>query len=285
MGSESGSTPRVVSRMTSGMGRRRLARMMSLGTGASRGMTGRVSHLHELLHSAGIERPEAHKSGALPERYVMAGSGESFDHIIVGAGSSGCVLANRLSADPNRRVLVLEAGASDWNPLIRMPIGEVFTVGTSMDWQFRSGPEPHLDGNQVKQPRGKVIGGSSSINGQVYVRGHARDYDEWAQLGNTGWSYEDVLPFFKRAERWQGGRDAFRGSDGPLQNRARPLPQRVGTRPSSKRGSRWAIRSTPTTTARNRKASLGASTPTPIDSRCAARPPTLICIRCGAGRT
>ena len=146
----------------------------------------------------------------------MAGSNESFDHVIVGAGSAGCVLANRLSADPHRRVLVLEAGASDWNPLIRMPIGEVFTVGTSMDWQFRSGPEPHLDGNQVKQPRGKVLGGSSSINGQVYVRGHARDYDEWAQLGNTGWSFEDVLPFFKRAERWQGGGDAFRGSDGPL---------------------------------------------------------------------
>ena len=147
----------------------------------------------------------------------MAESGESFDHIIVGAGSAGCVLANRLSAEPDRRVLVLEAGASDWNPLIRMPIGEVFTVGTSMDWQFRSGPEPHLDGSQVKQPRGKVLGGSSSINGQVYVRGHARDYDEWAQLGNTGWSYENVLPFFKRAERWQGGGDAFRGSDGPLQ--------------------------------------------------------------------
>ena len=144
-------------------------------------------------------------------------AGEGFDHIIVGAGSAGCVLANRLSADPNRRVLVLEAGSSDWNPLIRMPIGEVFTVGGANDWQFLSGPEPHLGGNYVKQPRGKVLGGSSSINGQLYVRGHPRDYDEWAQLGNTGWSYEDVLPCFKRAERWRGGADAYRGGDGPLQ--------------------------------------------------------------------
>lgn len=148
----------------------------------------------------------------------MTGSAiETFDYIIIGAGSAGCVLANRLSADSACRVLVLEAGSSDWNPLIRLPIGEVFTVGGANDWKFNSGPEPNLGGSHVKQPRGKVLGGSSSINGQLYVRGHARDYDEWAQLGNTGWSYEDVLPCFKRAERWRGGQDDYRGGDGPLQ--------------------------------------------------------------------
>ena len=142
---------------------------------------------------------------------------DTFDYIIIGAGSAGCVLANRLSENASHRVLVLEAGSSDWNPLIRLPIGEVFTVGGANDWKFSSGPEPNLDGAHVKQPRGKVLGGSSSINGQLYVRGHARDYDEWSQLGNTGWSYEDVLPYFKRAECWRGGEDGYRGVHGPLQ--------------------------------------------------------------------
>ena len=111
-----------------------------------------------------------------------------YDHIIVGAGSAGCVLANRLSADPARRVLLLEAGSSDWNPLIRLPVGEALTIGGSIDWRFKTEPEPGIDGRRVSAPRGKVLGGSSSINGQLYVRGHHGDFDEWASLGCEGWS-------------------------------------------------------------------------------------------------
>ena len=157
----------------------------------------------------------------------MSTTSESFDHIVVGAGSAGCVLAGRLSEHSDRRVLVLEAGPADWNPLIRMPLGEVFTVGGVHDWQFKTEPEAELGGSRVEQPRGKVLGGSSSINGQLYVRGHPRDYDEWAQLGNTGWSYQDVLPLFKRAERWRGGEDQYRGRRRSPPNRFRTLPQPI----------------------------------------------------------
>ena len=110
----------------------------------------------------------------------------NFDFIIIGGGSAGCVLANRLSEKHENKGLLLEAGPRDWNPLIQMPTGEVFMVGSSVDWQFKSEPEPRLGGYQVPLPRGRVLGGSSSINGQIYVRGHHRDYDEWRQLGNTG---------------------------------------------------------------------------------------------------
>ena len=140
----------------------------------------------------------------------------NFDYIIIGGGFVGCVLAARLSENGRNKVLLLEAGPRYWHPLIHMPTGEVFMVGSSVDWQFKSEPEAQLGGYQVPLPRGRVLGGSSSINGQIYVRGHPRDYDEWQQMGNAGWDWENVLPYFKKAENWNGGENSLRGNSGPL---------------------------------------------------------------------
>ncbi len=141
----------------------------------------------------------------------------SFDTIIVGAGSAGCVLANRLSADPNRRVLLVEAGPRDWNPVFRVPImaGRLF-AGRYCNWSYETEPEPHLDGRRIPWPRGRVLGGSSAINGMIYARGQKLDFDGWAQLGLTGWSYDQVLPYFKRSERSWRGAGEHHGGDGPL---------------------------------------------------------------------
>jgi choline dehydrogenase len=141
---------------------------------------------------------------------------ETFDFVVVGAGSAGCAIAARLSEDSTNKVLLLEAGSRDWNPLIRLPVGEALTIGGKLDWQFKTEPEKGLDGRKVDHPRGKVLGGSSAINGQLYVRGHKGDFDEWASLGCPGWSYNDVLPYFRRAENWAGDPDETRGSTGPL---------------------------------------------------------------------
>ena len=140
-----------------------------------------------------------------------------FDYIIVGAGSAGCVLANRLSADPGCEVLLLEAGGRDWNPFIHMPAGLAKLVNfESLNWGYETQPEPRLNNRRLYWPRGKVLGGSSSINAMCYARGHRRDYDQWAALGNTGWSYEDVLPYFRRAEDQERGASEFHGEGGPL---------------------------------------------------------------------
>ncbi|MEM8974031.1 MAG: choline dehydrogenase [Pseudomonadota bacterium] len=144
-------------------------------------------------------------------------SGDTFDYIIIGAGSAGCVLANRLSENPGLSVAIIEAGGRDSNPWIHVPAGYYRTMlDPSVTWQFGSGPEPHLNDRVVNWPRGRVIGGTSAINGLLYVRGQAQDFDTWRQLGNSGWSYEDVLPYFKRAEDQERGADDFHGSGGPL---------------------------------------------------------------------
>ncbi len=141
------------------------------------------------------------------------------DFVIVGAGSAGCALAYRLS-EAGHSVLVVEHGGSDAGPFIQMPGALSYPMNMPLyDWGFHSEPEPHMNGRRMAVPRGKVIGGSSSINGMVYVRGHARDFDTWAELGATGWSFADVLPYYKRMENWHGGGEgdpAWRGSDGPL---------------------------------------------------------------------
>ena len=124
---------------------------------------------------------------------------ETFDYVIVGAGSAGCVLAARLSEDPNVTVCLLEAGRRDSSPLIRIPLGIAALVPRRLhNWAFKTVPQPGLDGRRGYQPRGKTLGGSSAINAMVYIRGHRRDYDEWAALGNAGWSFSKVLPPLKR---------------------------------------------------------------------------------------
>ncbi|MBM19714.1 MAG: choline dehydrogenase [Stappia sp.] len=138
-------------------------------------------------------------------------------HIVIGAGSAGAALAYRLSEDPANRVLVLEAGGTDAGPFIQMPAALSYPMNMSRyDWGFSSDPEPYLGGRRLATPRGRVVGGSSSINGMVYVRGHARDFDTWEAMGAKGWAYRDVAPYFARMETSHGGEAGVRGSTGPL---------------------------------------------------------------------
>lgn len=140
-----------------------------------------------------------------------------YDYVIVGAGSAGCVLANRLSENPEAQVLLLEAGLSDSHPLLAMPLGFLAASRSpELDWGYATEPEQHMNGRSLPLPRGKILGGCSTINGMIYMRGHPRDYDEWRDLGCSGWGYSDVLPYFRKMESsWRGASEAH-GADGPL---------------------------------------------------------------------
>jgi choline dehydrogenase len=147
----------------------------------------------------------------------MPDSSATYDYIIIGAGSAGCVLANRLSEDPSIKVLLLEAGPRDWHPFIHMPAGLAKLVGQKgVNWNYDTAPEPQLNHRMLWWPRGKVLGGSSSINAMCYIRGVPEDYDDWAAQGATGWDWTSVLPYFRRSERNSRGGDALHGGEGPL---------------------------------------------------------------------
>ncbi|CCN70310.1 Polyethylene glycol dehydrogenase [Vibrio nigripulchritudo SFn118] len=147
----------------------------------------------------------------------MSTSEAQFDYIVVGAGSAGCVLANRLSANPKNKVLLLEAGGNDNNPWLHIPVGYFKTMhNPKTDWCYLTAPDKGINHRQLQWPRGKVIGGSSALNGLLYVRGQAEDYDRWEKLGNKGWSYQEVLPYFKKSEDQERGKSEFHGVGGPL---------------------------------------------------------------------
>ena len=141
----------------------------------------------------------------------------AYDTIIVGAGSAGCVLANRLSQDPDRKVLLIEAGPPGGHLYIRMPAAVAMAIRSKQfNWHYQTTPQAHMNGRRVSTPRGKALGGSSAINALVYVRGNAYDYDHWAEMGCAGWSYADVLPYFRATENNAFGSGAYHGSEGPL---------------------------------------------------------------------
>lgn len=160
---------------------------------------------------AELEYPRINRKGNTLKEQVKT------DYIVVGAGSAGCALAYRLAANSNCSVLLLEAGSPARNWLLHIPLGFAFLLKPHKNnWSYRTQAEPHLNQREINLPRGKVLGGCSAINGMVYVRGQAEDFDRWAELGNTGWSYNDVLPYFKRSEDCENGASTFHGTDGPL---------------------------------------------------------------------
>ncbi len=177
------------------------------------------------------------------------------DYVVVGAGSAGCTVAARLS-ETGASVILLEAGPSDWHPMIHIPAGIRSLIRNPLvNWNCTTEPEKGSGDRRIEWPRGRTLGGSSSINGMLYVRGAPADFDNWAQMGCRGWSYDDVLPFFMKSEQYvQGGDKEVRGQDGPLkvEDYRTILPSPIA---SSKARSRRASRSTPTSTARHARAS------------------------------
>jgi choline dehydrogenase len=163
-----------------------------------------------------------------------------FDHIIIGAGTAGCLLANRLSADPRRRVLLIEAGRKDDYHWVHIPVGYLYCIGNPRtDWMYHTEPTAGLNGRSLRYPRGKVLGGCSSINGMIYMRGQARDYDHWAQVtGDDGWTWDACLPYFKQHEDHHSGANAWHGAGGEWSDNAcagtcwTPLPKRRNKRAS-----------------------------------------------------
>jgi 4-pyridoxate dehydrogenase len=150
----------------------------------------------------------------------MAEAAAGFDYVIVGAGSAGCTLANRLSADPGVRVLLLEAGGWDRHPFVKLPLGwGKVLLGRIYDWGYNGEPQETMAGRRIECARGRVVGGSSTINAMAYVRGNRGDYARWTSYGLRGWSYDEVLPYFRRQETWQGGPTPYRGGDGPMATR------------------------------------------------------------------
>lgn len=148
---------------------------------------------------------------------MSSGASETFDYIVIGAGSAGCVLANRLTASGRHNVLLLEAGGRDSDPWIHIPLGYGrHFANPRVNWLYAGEPDAATGNRRIPQPRGKVLGGSSSINGLVYIRGQHEDYDHWSQLGGTGWGRDDVLPYFRKSEDQQHGADEWHGAGGPL---------------------------------------------------------------------
>ncbi len=166
------------------------------------------------------------------------------DYVIVGAGSAGCVLANRLTEDPNTRVILIEAGGRDWHPMIHIPAGYMKLLDhPTLTWGYKADAGSGLNGREINYPRGRVLGGSSSINGMIYIRGQPEDFDHWAQLGNRGWSWDDVFPYFRKAENWEGQADAVHAKGGPLftsPTRDQPLLCQAAVEAGQQMG--WAFR-------------------------------------------